>query len=986
MEYDAFISYSHERDRVSAQRLRRGIQQLGRQERRGGVRIFLDESGLSASPALWSSIAKALDSSRFLILLASPEAAQSAWVDRELRHWLVTRSADTVLQVLTGGDLVWDHSRGDFDTEHSNAIPPALLGSYREEPRYVDLKWAGINDSRNSDPRFRLAAAQVAAPLLDMAPERLADDDVRAQRRTKRRRGLTIATVAVLVVAVAVAGLWAADRSRRLSEDAASRRVSSLAQLAVKTRNDRPDLAPLLALEASNAQRDQSPPERTKTDAEVRSALWSTVVTPSRTDITAHPSLPIVALATSNTSLPSRTPGRHEIMASLDAMGTMRIWDLGYGSLRPEPIGEITLSPGPETSSGSESLTVSPDASAIAVRTARGVEVVSATTAGELSSAGVLDGAAPPMRFSDTSPGLVADRTGNVWDLACIGSESGCGTLTPVWRVPDEGVQFADLQWGRTPGVDAVVWADTLVGTTIGRHEWALVGGPAGFVATRLHDASFSDDRCGAAKCRLLSSGSGVLLDIASGPRSHTLSLAPYRDRAFVRLPAESQVPYKPIGAWGNPRGVVPRQGELPSDRYVLMAEGNGSLYTQAADLQSGIGTVDTRVTYRSAGDTGMIDSTGTYLVGGDDHGVLHVYELAPGQAYVNAGIPEAAPAMSLEGTDLVLRSDDPSAADCCDLTVGRSGSSETMQLGHVEPTLVGAVECGGVAVVGVRLDDRIRIVRFPDGAATEVAATRAPDGRTVTEPGLGCGADDAAVLVAATGAGLYRVSFGDNGAEAPADLTPGGCCAARSTLTLTPDGRYLMAARRKGQGRDSSNPDLTIWDLQARRQVEPAAPSEKDTGAPTVVALTGDSGFLVARGTTLEIASPNGVGVRHLADAGAPIASIAVRPDGREIAVGTSSTVEVMDTSSGRPVGEPMRFAGTPLYGTDGRLYIHATTAKNRLSYSAASTDTESLRDRACALVAHNPSAEEWAGITDDDPGELCVRDDGGTWHAVDP
>ncbi len=40
------------------------------------------------NPHLWRSIQDALDSSRFFILLASPESAQSRWVEREVEHWL----------------------------------------------------------------------------------------------------------------------------------------------------------------------------------------------------------------------------------------------------------------------------------------------------------------------------------------------------------------------------------------------------------------------------------------------------------------------------------------------------------------------------------------------------------------------------------------------------------------------------------------------------------------------------------------------------------------------------------------------------------------------------------------------------------------------------------------------------------------------------------------------------------------------------------
>ena len=45
-------------------------------------------TGLTVTPALWGAIVAALDSSEYFLLLASPQAAKSHWVDQEVRHWL----------------------------------------------------------------------------------------------------------------------------------------------------------------------------------------------------------------------------------------------------------------------------------------------------------------------------------------------------------------------------------------------------------------------------------------------------------------------------------------------------------------------------------------------------------------------------------------------------------------------------------------------------------------------------------------------------------------------------------------------------------------------------------------------------------------------------------------------------------------------------------------------------------------------------------
>jgi hypothetical protein len=70
---------------------------------------------LSANPALWPAIEKALSESEYFLLLASPEAASSKWVQQEVDHWRKNASPDKILFVLTDGEVVWDSTAGDFD-------------------------------------------------------------------------------------------------------------------------------------------------------------------------------------------------------------------------------------------------------------------------------------------------------------------------------------------------------------------------------------------------------------------------------------------------------------------------------------------------------------------------------------------------------------------------------------------------------------------------------------------------------------------------------------------------------------------------------------------------------------------------------------------------------------------------------------------------------------------------------------------------------
>ena len=63
--YDAFISYSHAKDKPIAAALQSVIQKLGKAwYQRRAARVFRDDTSLSATPHLWPSIENALSESQ----------------------------------------------------------------------------------------------------------------------------------------------------------------------------------------------------------------------------------------------------------------------------------------------------------------------------------------------------------------------------------------------------------------------------------------------------------------------------------------------------------------------------------------------------------------------------------------------------------------------------------------------------------------------------------------------------------------------------------------------------------------------------------------------------------------------------------------------------------------------------------------------------------------------------------------------------------
>jgi WD40 repeat protein len=257
--YDGFISYSHAADGALAPALQQGLQRLAKPwHSRRALRIFRDETGLSTNPHLWSAIEAALDESAWFVLLASPEAARSEWVNKEISHWLATKSVDRVLPVVTDGSWEWDPTAGDFTAE-SSAVPDALRGALAEEPRHLDVRWARSEtdlDLRNS--RFRSAVADLAAPMHGVPKDDLEGEDIRQHRLARRLARGAVSVLALLVVIAVVFGVLAVEqRGRAISErDRANRQArlanaSRLATVAVSGAHDDLSRSALLAIEAN---------------------------------------------------------------------------------------------------------------------------------------------------------------------------------------------------------------------------------------------------------------------------------------------------------------------------------------------------------------------------------------------------------------------------------------------------------------------------------------------------------------------------------------------------------------------------------------------------------------------------------------------------------------------------------------------------------------------------------------------------------------
>nr|WP_221381497.1 toll/interleukin-1 receptor domain-containing protein [Actinoplanes polyasparticus] len=250
--YDAFMSYSHAVNGELARTLQGSLERFATAwYRPRSLRVFRDYTSLSAGHNLTKSIIAALESSRYFVLLASPEAASSEWVNREVAWWDENRSPDHVIIALTKGVLHWSDGLKGWDRALTTALPPAALKMFDAEPLWVDVRsltTTGRLDAANPD--LLQNVAKIAAPVRGVDLDLLVGEHITLHRRARRQRAGAVIALCVLLVLVVVAAVIAVSQRRTALDQARIASARALASAAVANLDSQLDLAQLLAAEA----------------------------------------------------------------------------------------------------------------------------------------------------------------------------------------------------------------------------------------------------------------------------------------------------------------------------------------------------------------------------------------------------------------------------------------------------------------------------------------------------------------------------------------------------------------------------------------------------------------------------------------------------------------------------------------------------------------------------------------------------------------
>ena len=214
--YKAFLSYSH-KDERRAKRLHRRLEQyrIPKSLRQGHVHlgaIFRDKEELSAASELDASIKAALRASEYLIVLCSPSAVGSLWVDKEIAYFKALGREDRILAVMLSG---YPYTLKQGYAAVDECFPPSLrfdlsetgeIISERAEPLAVDLRPGGDGE--------KIGLLKLVSGLLGLG----LDQVLQRQLVRAKRRMMSVIVGSSVLISVFAGLAWTTHTARNQAE------------------------------------------------------------------------------------------------------------------------------------------------------------------------------------------------------------------------------------------------------------------------------------------------------------------------------------------------------------------------------------------------------------------------------------------------------------------------------------------------------------------------------------------------------------------------------------------------------------------------------------------------------------------------------------------------------------------------------------------------------------------------------------------------
>ena len=199
--------------------------------------IFRDEHELAAADDLGDEIRSALQSSQFLVVLCSPNAAMSRWTNAEIEAFKRIRPEGCILAAIVAGEPFASDLPGRKEEE---CLPAALRQKYDRRGRPTGKRAEPLAaDLRGNDEQRRIGFLKLVAGMLGVGLDDLVQRET--TRRQRRLAWLAAASLGGMAVTstLAVTAIQARNEAREQRREAEGLVGFMLGDLKGQARADR---------------------------------------------------------------------------------------------------------------------------------------------------------------------------------------------------------------------------------------------------------------------------------------------------------------------------------------------------------------------------------------------------------------------------------------------------------------------------------------------------------------------------------------------------------------------------------------------------------------------------------------------------------------------------------------------------------------------------------------------------------------------------
>jgi hypothetical protein len=222
--FDVFLSYSR-KDRDIAIRLEEALESYRMPSALKSVtphlNVFRDEADITAADDYYRAIDQHLSGSGKLVVICSPAAKKSSYVNDEIKRFIQSRGADQVIPVMVAGK-----PNNETTNDDEMAFPPALS----ENRMPLAANFVGLESYKGELHKgpYRNAFFSVLAAIKNVDRRALEQID---EKRAARRRVITLSVAGAVILALSVALAFAissrqeALRQKAIAEEQTQRAV-----------------------------------------------------------------------------------------------------------------------------------------------------------------------------------------------------------------------------------------------------------------------------------------------------------------------------------------------------------------------------------------------------------------------------------------------------------------------------------------------------------------------------------------------------------------------------------------------------------------------------------------------------------------------------------------------------------------------------------------------------------------------------------------